>query len=116
MPAETRVGHCRRDRCDVYIGRGSIWGNPFVFPGKAKRSKHDVIEVEDPLARYEQHVRRDSFLMASLPELRGKVLGCFCVRLDDPEPERVEDERCHGHVLRRLVIEQEREERARGTT
>lgn len=98
-----RVGHCKRDRCDVYIGRGSRWGNPFVFPGR--RSKHDVTETDTPLADYERHVRASPGLMAALPELRGKALGCWCVRLADPEPDRPEDERCHGHVLQRLVRE-----------
>jgi hypothetical protein len=26
----TRVVHCRREKYDVYIGRPSKWGNPFV--------------------------------------------------------------------------------------
>jgi len=97
----TRVGHCKRDRCDVYIGRGSRWGNPFVFPGMARRSKYEVIEVEDPLTAYEQHVRSTPDLVAALPQLAGKVLGCWCVQLDEPD----EPERCHGHVLQRLVRE-----------
>ena len=27
----TRVVHCRRERYDVYVGRPSPWGNPFVI-------------------------------------------------------------------------------------
>lgn len=27
----TTVVHCKRSRCDVYIGRPSKWGNPFVI-------------------------------------------------------------------------------------
>ena len=105
MPDRTRVGHWKRDRCDVYIGRGSKWGNPYVWPGAARKSKHLVTETETPLADYEAHVRASPSLMAQLHELQGKVLGCWCVRLDDPDPERHEDERCHGHVLQRLVRE-----------
>jgi hypothetical protein len=97
----TRVGHWRRDRaaCEVYVGRGSPWGNPYTWEGGAARSRYPVIEVADPLAAYEAHVRATPALMAALPELRGKVLGCYCVRLGTKS--RVE--RCHGHVLARMA-------------
>jgi len=105
LVSTTRVGHWRRNRCDVYIGRGSPWGNPYVFPGMARRSRYPVTEVEDPLAAYEAHIRADAAAMAALPTLRGKVLGCFCVDVDAPLPTKREDERCHGHVLVRLLGE-----------
>lgn len=101
---ETRVGTVRKDRIDVYVGRGSKWGNPFVRPGAAQRSKYPVREVEDPIAAYEAHVRASPDLINALPELRGNVLGCFCVRLGAPMPARGE-ERCHAQVLVRLVEE-----------
>ena len=101
MSERPRVGHWKRDRCDEYIGRGSIWGNPFVPRGWGKRSKHAVEEVDDCLAAYEVHVRARPDLMARLPELRGKVLGCWCFCLGDPD----EPERCHGHVLARMAME-----------
>jgi hypothetical protein len=46
------------------------------------------------LEKYEVHVRRSPALMASLEELRGKRLGCWCA----PGP-------CHGDVLVRLLAE-----------
>lgn len=104
--AETRAGHCRKDRPrpDLYVGRGSRWGNPYVQRGWGKRSKYPVEEVDDCLAAYEAHVRASPELMTALPSLRGKVLGCFCVRADDPQPARGE-ERCHAEVLARMVEE-----------
>jgi hypothetical protein len=83
--------------CDVYIGRGvyrggwkletSIWANPYIV------GKHgDRATVVD---KYEKHVLGSHKLMARLPELMGKTLGCWC----HPLP-------CHGHVLRRLAIQQ----------
>lgn len=98
-PPPTRVGHWKADACDVYIGRGSMWGNPYVPVGWTKTSAHDVIEVADPLGAYEAHVRRTAKLMQALPELCGRVLGCWCVRLGDP----AEPARCHGHVLARMA-------------
>jgi hypothetical protein len=41
---------------------------------------------------YERWLLENEELMAALPELRGKVLGCWCA----PRP-------CHGDVLARLA-------------
>jgi hypothetical protein len=79
---------------DVYIGRpngrwrlkGSKWANPYVLNRDGTR--------EEVLAKYEAHVRADPALLAALPELRGKVLACWCKPLA-----------CHGDVLVRLLEE-----------
>lgn len=76
--------------CDVYIGRAvsrggwnlpqSKWANPFTI---AKEGS-----VERAIEAYESHLLKSPELMASLGELRGKVLGCWC----KPGP-------CHGDIL-----------------
>jgi len=81
-----KVVHCKRDPYDVYIGRGSIWGNPFII-GKDGTRK-EVIE------KYENWIRQQAILIGSLYELEGKVLGCWCA-----------PKACHGDVLVRLVSE-----------
>ena len=43
---------------------------------------------------YEVHVRRRPDLLAALPELAGKRLGCYC-----------KPEACHGDVLVKLLRE-----------
>lgn len=68
---------------DVYIGRGSKWGNPFKIGEHGSRA--DVIE------RYEAWIKTQPHLLASLHEIRGKRLGCFCKPLA-----------CHGDVLAQL--------------
>jgi hypothetical protein len=83
--------------CDVYIGRalyqggwrlpGSKWANPYKL-------QKDGGGRAQALADYEAHVRRKPELMAALPELGGKRLGCWC----KPLP-------CHGDVLVRLYAE-----------
>ncbi len=45
-------------------------------------------------ARYEQWVRSQPELIAALPELEGKTLGCWCA-----------PDACHGDVLARLAAE-----------
>lgn len=100
----TRAGHCKQDKCDVYVGRGSLWGNPFVARGGGVRSKYSVTEVDDPIGEYEKYIRSAPKLMDKLYELHGKKLGCFCVRLHDAQPPPGK-ERCHAQVLVRLVEE-----------
>lgn len=65
---------------DVYIGRGSIWGNPFPIGPNATR--------EQVIVAFELHLLASPKLLARVSELHGKRLQCFCA----PEP-------CHGDVL-----------------
>lgn len=80
----------------VYIGRPSIFGNPFTVKGK--RSRYAVTEcatAEEALEKYERHVRGNPSLLAKVKKLRGRVLECWC----KPAP-------CHGDVLARIADEQ----------
>lgn len=71
----------------VRIGRGTVWGNPHRLP----RGAGDV-ERAEVIAAYEQHLQDRPDLLARLPELRGRALGCWCA----PRP-------CHGDVLAALA-------------
>ena len=82
--AHELVVHCKRAAHDVYIGRPSKWGNPFVIGRDGTR--------EEVIARYEAWLLEQPELLAALPELEGKTLGCWCA----PRP-------CHGDVLARLA-------------
>jgi hypothetical protein len=63
-----RVVHCKRESYDVYIGRPSVWGNPFEIGKDGTR--------EEVIAKYREHLLSSPDLMARLPELEGKTLGC----------------------------------------
>jgi hypothetical protein len=80
----TRVVHWRREACDVRIDRPSIWGNPFRIGPDGTR--HQVIQ------KYRAWILTQPHLLARLPELRGKVLGCWCA-----------PQACHGDVLAELA-------------
>ena len=69
---------------EVYIGRPSQWGNPFVIPRDGDRAQ--------VIAAYRDYLHGNPGLMAQLGELRGKTLVCYCA----PQP-------CHGDVLAALV-------------
>ena len=88
------VVHCQRAHYDVLIDRTTKWGNPFTHVMGRTRAEFRVKTREEAIARFEEWIRTRPDLMAALPELRGKVLGCWC----DPHP-------CHGHVLVRLANE-----------
>lgn len=84
------VVHCRREPYDVYIGRRSKWGNPYIVDKDGTR--------EEVIAKYEEWIKMQPNLMASLPELKGKVLGCWCA----PKP-------CHGDILVKLITKMQEE-------
>jgi len=69
---------------DVYIGRPSIFGNPFVI-GK-DGTREEVIQKYRQLLHYK--LKTDAKFKAKVDALKGKTLGCFCA----PAP-------CHGDVL-----------------
>ena len=89
----TKVVHVSRSRFDVYIGRGPCpvtgligkWGNPFRIGVDGTRT--EVIQ------KYKEWIVKQPELMASLSELRGKRLGCWCGS----------GKACHGDVLVELV-------------
>lgn len=68
---------------DVYIGRGSLWGNPFTVEeyGRGK-----CIELYRPYII--NRLLTEPALLEAFRKLEGKRLGCFC----KPQP-------CHGDVL-----------------
>ena len=71
---------------DVYIGRPSKWGNPFVIGKDGSRS--------DVIRKYEAWLLKQPALLSALPELKGKTLVCWC-----------KPAACHGDVLERLACQ-----------
>lgn len=78
-----KVVHCKKEPYDVYIGRPSNWGNPYVIGIDGTR--------EEVIKKYEYLILH-SQLLFKIDELTGKVLGCWC----KPLP-------CHGDVLLKLA-------------
>jgi hypothetical protein len=80
----TTVVNKRWQKYDIYIGRPSIWGNPFVI-GK-DGSRKEVVE------KYRDWIMDQPHLLANIDTLKGKRLGCFC-----------KPAACHGDVLAELA-------------
>ncbi|WP_416362320.1 DUF4326 domain-containing protein [Pseudoclavibacter sp. VKM Ac-2867] len=83
MSASTPIAS-RRSRApfDVYIGRGSIWGNPFVMGDRSDAERERVIRA------FEADYLGSPHLLAQTAALQGQRLACFC----SPSA-------CHGDVL-----------------
>lgn len=75
-----KVVHFKKEPYDVYIGRPSKWGNPFTIGLDGNR--------EEVIKKYQNWILQQEDLLAALPELKNKVLGCWC----SPKS-------CHGEVL-----------------
>jgi hypothetical protein len=86
-----RVVNLKYEKYDVFIGRGSIWGNPFTYLPQSV-VKFTVDTREQAIGAYEIWILTQPHLLARLHTLKGKVLGCYCKPLA-----------CHGDVLVKLI-------------
>lgn len=107
----------------VYCGRpfagfeGSPWGNPFK-PGMSgdqalaiitRIPKEDLTDhwkrdtrLVSAVERFEFYLLCRKSLLAQIPDLRGKTLGCWCTNWDGTgNPKMI----CHAMILARLANE-----------
>jgi len=80
----TTVVNCRKASYDVYIGRPSKWGNPFIVGKDGTR--------DEVVAKYKNYIQNNPELLAEVKTLKGKILGCYCAPLP-----------CHGDILKELA-------------
>ena len=91
----TKVVNLRTDPYDVYIGRGSKWGNPFSYKDNTL-AIYKVKSRSQSITKYEEYILENTYLLSSLEELKDKTLGCFCKK----EGHKVS---CHGDILAKLA-------------
>ena len=101
----TRVVHCQREPFDVYVGRSMLprypqlratgWGNPF-------RPARGETDASGSVQRYRAWIMGQPQLLARLPELRGKTLGCWCAPLGGLTGD-LNGRICHGEILAALA-------------
>ena len=95
MKNKCTVVHFKKDEFDIYIGRGSKWGNPFThISDRHTLAKYIVGTRAESIIAYKEWITNGDgqYLLDDLSELKGKILGCWC----HPKP-------CHGDVLKELV-------------
>lgn len=91
-----KVVHCKKEPYDIYIGRPSLWGNPWILKNPQNDKERDEVcdKFEDWL-KGEYNGPFDSqreFIIKNIHILKGKVLGCWCA-----------PKRCHGEVLLKIA-------------
>lgn len=89
MPKVVRINRSERQPNTMYIGRPTIWGNPFVIGRDGNR--------EQVIAKYKEYIESKPELKEKARIfLKGKDLACFCAPLA-----------CHGDVLLTIANEGE---------
>ncbi len=90
MENRTRVVNKNDEPYDVYIGRPSKWGNPFLIGRDGTREE----VVEKFIDYFIEQIEVGNIKTDELKQLHGKRLGCFC----SPKP-------CHGDIIAHYVEE-----------
>ena len=78
-----KVVNRHSERFQIYIGRGTMWGNPYIIGRDGSREV-----VLDKYKKYLWQRMKDQGFRKALMNLDGKILGCSC----KPLP-------CHGDIL-----------------
>lgn len=69
---------------DVYIGRGTVWGNPHPITDQVSRLQACLLYIDTFISK----VKAGEITYEMVLGLKGKRLGCFC-----------RPEACHGLVI-----------------
>jgi hypothetical protein len=85
---KSTVVNIHKEPYDVYIGRGSMWGNP--FPITKHRTREEVLVLYK--IYIQRMLRHSAHARAELRKLEGKRLGCYC-----------KPKACHGDILKEII-------------
>lgn len=95
IPVTRVVNKKLTNNFDVYIGRGSPWGNPFAI--SHSEDGPDRAEVIEKYREYfYEKIQGDSSFKKGILALRGSRLACFC-----------KPQACHGDVIAEYLDNQE---------
>ena len=85
--------HKLESKYDVYIGRPSIFGNPFKIGPDGNR--------QQVVAKFKQYfydrLQKDKKFKGAIDKLKGKTLACWCV--DKPVDFIRKNKQCHGEII-----------------
>ncbi len=88
----TTVVNRRRAAFDVYIGRPSVWGNPFSHMPDTL-AEFRVATRGEAITRFrEWFLAQPALVERARRELKGRVLGCWCKPAS-----------CHGDVIAEIL-------------
>ena len=81
MDVKTTVVSKYRGGYDLYVGRGSEWGNP--YSDKPDSKAEHIVKPEEVMPMFREWFKyrirnEEGFAKKVVKELHGKVLGCYC--------------------------------------
>ena len=80
----TKVVHCKKEKYEVYIGRPSIFGNPYSIGKDGTREE----VIKKYTIYFYNKIQLDEEFHNAVNELKDKILGCWC-----------KPEDCHGDII-----------------
>lgn len=80
----TRVVNTKHNEYDIYIGRGTKYGNPFRIGVDGNR--------KEVLEKFRNYLNENIQLQKDVMKLKGLILGCHCSPLD-----------CHGDIIAEFI-------------
>ncbi len=88
-----KIVNIKNSSYEVYIGRGSKWGNPFSNK-KNTKAIYKTKSRKESIEKYKDWLLNGNgrFLIEDLHELEGKICGCFC-----------KPKLCHGDILLEIL-------------
>jgi hypothetical protein len=92
------VVNCQRDDYDVYVGRPSVWGNPFIIGVHGNRSEVVLMHREWIDGLRKGPTGEEPPTREQIRALRGLKLGCWCG----------DNQQCHGDYLSILANQRKR--------
>lgn len=81
------------DKYDVYIGRGTLWGNPYQM---GKEGTRDEVIAKFAYDFEKRFLKLPDQFDVNIEKLRGKTLGCHC-----------KPAACHGDVIAKYLNSQD---------
>lgn len=90
---KTKVVHIKKEPYDLYVGRPTIWGNPFSHkPGGYVKPTNIVATREEAVEKFREYAKTNKRILETLHMLKGKTLACWCA-----------PKACHAHVLAEMA-------------
>lgn len=88
------------DKYDEYIGRGSVFGNPYTHRNLYNtKAEYQVATAKDAIEMYKiyfyKRIETDPAFLSRINSLKGKRLGCFCKPKNGFNGKLL----CHGQII-----------------
>jgi hypothetical protein len=83
-----KIVHCKKEKYDVYIGRPSIFGNPFTIGKDGNRKE----VIEKFKIYFHDRIWQDLEFTKKVYKLKNKILGCWCA-----------PQECHGDIIKEYL-------------